>query len=314
MSGHLITVGEAMAALSSPITGPLRHAPNLKLGVAGAEATTAIGVSRLGGKAVWIGRVGDDEFGRLIRMTLAGQGIPGEHVITDDTAPTALLVKERRNGMRTNVSYYRSGSAGSRVRPSDVDSQLVRTAGALHLTGITPALSGSAREAAHAAADTARSADVPISLDLNYRAALWSPDEAARELREFAAMSTVLFATEDEAQLLVDGSGPEELAEELARLGPPQVVIKQGGRGAFGLVDGKPLPEPPRPSTVVDPVGAGDAFAAGYLAALLEAAPAERRMRDAAAAGALAVAVDGDWEGLPSRAELADPDGSDVSR
>lgn len=314
MSGHLVTLGEAMAALSSPITGPLRHAPNLKLGVAGAEATTAIGVSRLGGKAVWIGRVGEDEFGRLIRMTLAGQGVPGEHVISDDTAPTALLVKERRNGMRTNVSYYRSGSAGSRLQPSDIEPQLVRTAGALHLTGITPALSESARAGVHAAADTARAADVPISLDLNYRAALWSPDEAARELRGLAAMSTVLFATEDEARLLVDGSGPDELAGELSRLGPPQVVIKQGGRGAFGLVDGTSLPEPPRPSTVVDPVGAGDAFAAGYLAALLEAAPAGRRMQNAATAGALAVAVDGDWEGLPSRAELVDPDDSDVTR
>ncbi|MBE9373953.1 sugar kinase [Saccharopolyspora sp. HNM0983] len=314
MSGHLVTLGEAMAALSSPITGPLRHAPHLKLGVAGAEATTAIGVSRLGGQAVWIGRVGDDEFGELIRMTLSGQGVPGEQVITDDTAPTALLVKERRNGMRTNVSYYRSGSAGSRLQPADLDPQLVRTAGALHLTGITPALSESARAAARAAVDTAQAAGVPISLDINYRRALWSPDEAARPLRELARASTVLFATEDEARLLVDGSGPDELAAELAKLGPAQVVIKRGGDGAFGLVDGQSLPAPPHPSTVVDPVGAGDAFAAGYLAALLQSAPAEQRMQDAAAAGALAVAVDGDWEGLPDRAELADLDGSDVSR
>lgn len=314
MSGPLVTFGEAMAALTSPITGPLRHAPSLNLGVAGAEANVAIGVRRLGGRAVWVGRVGDDEFGQLVRMTLAGQGLPGDHVRVDGRAPTGLMIKERRNGMRTRVSYYRSGSAGSRLSPEDVDGELVRTAGILHLTGITPALSASAREAVRTAVEIARAAGVPISLDLNYRRALWRPEEAAEVLRPLTASSTVLFATEEEARLLVDGAGPEELAHALADLGPHEIVIKQGERGAIALVDGQLFPVPPRPTVAIDPVGAGDSFAAAYLATRLEAGSVEQRLDDAAAAGAFTVAVMGDWEGLPNRAELAEMNGSDVSR
>ncbi|MCP2255567.1 2-dehydro-3-deoxygluconokinase [Prauserella aidingensis] len=312
MSG-LVTLGEAMAMLTSPIVGPLRHAPNLTLGVAGAEATVAIGVTRLGSRATWIGRVGDDEFGRLIRMTLAGQQLPAEHVLTDDHAPTALMVKERRTGTRTRVSYYRTSSAGSRLRPADVDETAVRRAGALHLTGITPALSESARDAAFAAAETARDADVPISLDLNYRRALWTPDEATATLRPLTSAATVVFATEDEARLLVDGSDPAQLAGALAELGPREVVIKRGGDGAVALIDGEIVTVAPRPTTVVDPVGAGDSFAAAYLAARLRGDRIRQRLDDAAAAGALTVAVAGDWEGLPDRGELA-ADTSDVTR
>lgn len=314
MTPNLVTFGEAMAVLSSPNTGPLRHAPNLNLGVAGAEATVAIGVHRLGGRAVWVGRVGDDEFGQLVRMTLAGQGLPRDNVLLDEEASTALMVKERRSGVRTRVSYYRRDSAGSRLRPEDVDDELVRTAGVLHLTGITPALSASAREATRCAADAALGAGVPISFDLNYRSALWNPDDAARVLRPLVASSTVLFATEDEARLLVDGATPEELARALAALGPREVVVKLGKRGAVAFADGQLITVPPCPTVVVDPVGAGDAFAAGYLAILLEAGSIEQRLDAAAAAGAFAVAVSGDWEGLPSRAELADMNGSDVHR
>ena len=314
MSGHLITFGEAMAVLTSPITGPLRHAPSLNLGVAGAEANVAIGVSRLGGRAVWVGRVGDDEFGRLVRMTLAGQELPGERVLVDEQAPTALMVKERRNGMHTRVSYYRSGSAGSRLRPADVDGELVSTAGMLHLTGITPALSASAREATNTAAEIARAAGVPISLDLNYRKALWTPEEAAEALRPLATSSTVLFATEDEARLLVDGVDAEELAHALAELGPREIVIKRGERGAIALADGQLFTVPPRPTVAIDPVGAGDSFADAYLATRCEAGSMEQRLDDAAAAGAFTVATTGDWEGLPNRAELAEMNSSDVSR
>ncbi|KMS87739.1 hypothetical protein ACZ91_29660 [Streptomyces regensis] len=274
MSG-LVTLGEAMAVLTSPIVGPLRHG--------------------------------------LIRMTLAGQQLPAEHVLTDEHAPTALMVKERRTGTRTRVSYYRTGSAGSRLRPADVDETAVRRAGVLHLTGITPALSESAREAAFAAAETARDAGVPISFDLNYRRALWTPDEATAALRRLTSAATVVFATEDEARLLVDGSDPAQLARALAALGPREVVIKLGGDGAVALVDGEIVTVPPRPTTVVDPVGAGDSFAAAYLAARLRGEPVRQQLDDAAMAGALTVAVTGDWEGLPDRSELAAGDG-DVTR
>jgi 2-dehydro-3-deoxygluconokinase len=314
VTSGLVTLGETMAVLSTPGVGRLRHARSLDLGVAGAESTVAIGVRRLGGRATWVGRVGDDEFGQLVRATLAGEGVSVDHVVVDGEARTGLMIKERRTGTSTRVVYYRAGSAGSRLCPDDVETGLVRSAGVLHLTGITPALSDAARAAVHAAVDTAAEAGVPVSLDLNYRRALWSPDAAARTLRDLVRRAEVLFATDDEARLLVGGTAPHDLAGALAALGPRHVLVKLGARGAVALVDGAVREVPPRPTVVVDPVGAGDAFAAAYLAGLLDGATPERRLSDAAAAGAFAVAAAGDWEGLPDRAELAAASAEDVTR
>src|SRR5579859_1417312 len=94
--GGLVTLGETLARLDSPVAGPLRHARSLDLGIAGAESNVAIGLRRLGGSAAWVGRVGDDEFGRLVLMTLAGQGVDVSQAVVDPAGPTAFLVKERR--------------------------------------------------------------------------------------------------------------------------------------------------------------------------------------------------------------------------
>ena len=307
MSGptDLVTLGETLVRLDSPVAGPLRHARSLDLGVAGAESNVAIGVRRLGGTAAWAGGVGDDEFGRLVQMTLAGQGVDVSRVVVDPAAPTALLVKERRTNRLTRVYYYRTGSAGSRLGPSDVPEDLIRSAGILHVTGITAALSDSARAAVDAAVDTARSASVPVSLDLNYRRALWTADEAGRVLRSLAGRADVLFATEAEAGLVVSGGGAAELAVALAALGPREVLVKRGQLGATACCDGQLIEVPAHPVTMVDPVGAGDAFAAAYLAERVRGGAVAERLAAAVAAGAYAVTVAGDWEGLPAREELA---------
>lgn len=303
MSGRtdLVTLGETLARLDSPVPGPLRHARSLDLGIAGAESNVAIGLRRLGGTAAWVGRVGDDEFGRLVHMTLAGQGVDVSRVVVDPAAPTALLVKERRTKGLTRVYYYRTGSAGSRLRPSDVPEDLIRSAGVLHITGITAALSDSAREAVHAAVDTARAAAVPVSLDLNYRRALWTTGEAAKALRPLVSQADILFATELEADLVASGQG----VAALAALGPREVLVKRGPRGVTACCDDELTEAPAYPVTMVDPVGAGDAFAAAYLAERLRGRPVAERLDAATRAGAYAVTVAGDWEGLPSREELA---------
>ncbi len=301
----LVTLGETLARLDSPVAGPLRHARSLDLGVAGAESNVAIGLRRLGGTAAWVGRVGDDEFGRLVHMTLAGQGVDVSRAVVDPSAPTALLVKERRTDRLTRVYYYRTGSAGSRLRPSDVPEDLIRAAGVLHVTGITAALSDSAREAVHAAVDTARAAAVPVSLDLNYRRALWAADEAAKVLRPLVGQADIVFATELEAGLVAGGQGAAALAAALAALGPREVLVKCGPLGVTACCDGQLTEAPAYPVTVVDPVGAGDAFAAAYLAERLRGRPVAERLDAAAGTGAYAVTVAGDWEGLPTREELA---------
>jgi 2-dehydro-3-deoxygluconokinase len=307
----LVTLGETLARLDSPVPGPLRHARSLDLGIAGAESNVAIGLRRLGGTAAWVGRVGDDEFGRLVHMTLAGQGVDVSRAVVDPAAPTALLVKERRTNRLTRVYYYRTGSAGSRLGPSDVPEDLIRSAGVLHVTGITVALSDSARAAVHAAVDTARAAAVPVSLDLNYRRALWTAGEAAEALRSLIDKADILFATEPEAGLVANGQGAGALAAALAALGPREVLVKRGPLGVTACCDDQLTELPAHPVSMVDPVGAGDAFAAAYLAERLRGRPVAERLDAATTAGAYAVTVAGDWEGLPSREELALMRGAD---
>lgn len=303
--GGLVTLGETLARLDSPVAGPLRHARSLDLGIAGAESNVAIGLRRLGGTAAWVGRVGEDEFGRLVLMTLAGQGVDVSQAVVDPAGPTALLVKERRTSRLTRVYYYRAGSAGSRLGPADVPESLIRSAGVLHVTGITAALSDSAREAVRAAVEVARAAAVPVSLDLNYRRALWSTSEAAGVLRSLAGQADILFATELEAGLVASGQGAAALAAGLAALGPREVLVKRGSLGVTACCDDQLIEVPAHPVALVDPVGAGDAFAAAYLAERLRGRPLAERLDAATSAGAYAVTVAGDWEGLPSREELA---------
>jgi 2-dehydro-3-deoxygluconokinase len=313
---ELVTLGESMALLAAPRVGLLRHARCLDLSVAGAESNVAIGVRRLGRTAAWVSRVGDDEFGRLVTGTVAAEGVDTGYVAVDPGAPTGLMVKERRSGTVTRVVYYRSGSAASRLSPSDVDEALIGSARLLHVTGITPALSAGARDAVRAAVSIARAAGVPVSLDFNYRAALWDAAAAGAELAELTRQADVVFATEPEARLVVQGGNPLSLARELAELGPRHVLVKRGARGVVALLDGGPYELPARPVDVVDPVGAGDAFAAAYLAELIGGRPVAECLHTATVAGAFAVTVPGDWEGLPSRAELAllDGDPDDVHR
>jgi 2-dehydro-3-deoxygluconokinase len=293
-----------MALLWPPEVGPLRHAPSLRLGIAGAESNLAVGVVRLGVPATWLGRVGDDEFGRLVTMALRGQGVRTAAVV-DSSAATGLMVKERRTARAVRVLYYRSGSAGSRLTPEDVDPAVVADAGVLHVTGITPALSSTAREAVFAAVDIARTAGVAVSVDLNYRSALWSPDTAGPVLRDLVRRADVLLATEEEARLVVDGADDAALVGELVRLGPRHVLLKLGAAGSLSSIDGRIHRTPARRVDVVDPVGAGDAFGAGYLSGLCRELAVEERLDVATAAGAFAVTVPGDWEGLPSTADLS---------
>lgn len=303
-AGGLVTVGESLVALTPPGVGPLRSATSLRVGVAGAESNVAIAVRRLGANAAWIGRVGADELGELILSRLRGEDVDVSAAVRDPEAPTSLLIKERRTADVVRVSYYRRSGPGARLRPGDLDEDAIRAAGVLHVTGITPALSDSARACVHAAVEVARGAGVLVSLDFNHRAALWSDEDAGRELRWLTGSADVVFAGAAEATLVVDGDTPEALAASLARLGPSQVVVKLGSAGAVAVVEEVALAVSAHAVSVIDPVGAGDAFVGGYLAELLGGAEPAVRLATAARCGAFAVTVAGDWEGLPSRAEL----------
>ena len=150
-----------------------------------------------------------------------------------------------------------------------------------------------------------REAGALVSFDVNFRSALWSADEAGPVLRSFMADADVLFAGADEAELVLGltagETSPDDLARGLAALGPSEVVIKLGELGALTFVDKAVTRLPARRVTCLDPVGAGDAFVAGYLSALLDGGGVEARLDRGVACGAFAVSVHGDWEGAPRR-------------
>ncbi|MFD3531206.1 sugar kinase [Streptomyces sp. NPDC058664] len=315
----LVTLGEAMAVVAATGPGPLATGAPLRLGWAGAEATVAIGVSRLGHRAAWTGRVGEDAAGAMVLAGLRAEDVDVSAARTDPAAPTGLMLRERRTADRLRVSYYRAGLAGSRLAPGDLDEAQITGARVLHVTGITPALSDTARAAVARAVALARAAGVTVSFDVNHRERLWSRAAAAEALAGLLPQADIVFAGPEEASLFVSDDVPEDeperMARALTRLGPGQAVLKLGARGALVATgDGALHVRPAVPVTAVDPVGAGDAFVSGYLAAVLDGSPVEERLRLAALCGAFAVSVPGDWEGLPCRAELGLLTAQDITR
>lgn len=301
---YVLTFGETMALMRADQAGPLAHASTMSLGVGGSESNVAVGLQRLGVQAVWCGRVGLDGLGQLVEREIRAEGVD-VRIAVDPSAPTGLMIKERRTPATQRVSYYRAGSAGSRIAPEDIDAQLITQAGLLHVSGITPALSPQAATTLRYAIDAARAAGVPVSFDLNYRGNLWSREGAGSVYRDIIPLADIVFAGDDEAAIAVGAGGPEELARRIAALGPGQVVIKLGAEGALALVNGQLFRREAVAVDVVDTVGAGDAFVAGYLAEFIGGRSPEDRLTTAAATGAFACLVPGDWEGFPRRSELS---------
>ncbi len=286
----VVSLGETMVLFLAQQAGPLREANTFSRHIAGAEANVAVGVCRLGSSAGYISRVGDDELGRVIQMRLRGEGVDVSRVIVDASAPTGVVIRERREFGPVDVLYYRRGSAASRMTPADLDSDYISTAKYLMLSGITPALSATCRETVFAAADMARAAGVTVVVDPNMRLKLWS----------------VLPGLE-EAELLTGESDARAAATALLALGPSLVVVKVAERGAVALTAEGYVESPGfRIPRVVDPVGAGDAFAAGLLTGQLRGMNLPASLALANRCGALAMLVSADQEGLPRWDEVAD--------
>lgn len=292
----VVAFGETMAVVRAVEPGPLRFAQSLRLGVAGAESTVAVGLARLGHTVRWVGRVGDDEFGRLVVSRLLAERVDVGFVQVDPAA-TGLLVREQRTADVARVRYYRSGSAGSRLAVSDVLPALSDGSRLLVVSGITPALSASASAATRTAVAHAVDAGWEVCFDVNYRAGLWSREAAAQVLRPLALSAGIVVG--DAEELSVVGG-----VEALLAGGVREVVVKKGAEGAsVSTVDGA-FSVPAVPVTAVDVVGAGDAFVAGYLSGWLDGVDVRERLSRGVAVAGFAVGCVGDWEGLPTRVEL----------
>ena len=303
MSG-LATLGETMGLVVQDGCGHVHNGEPMTLRMGGSESNVAIGVRRLGVPAAWVGRLGADPPGALIRRELRAERV--EVIAVEDPAPTGMMLRWRPAVGRGRVSYYRRDSAGSHLAPEDVPGSVIADADVVHATGITPALGPAPAAAVRRAIELARDAGTTVSFDVNHRDALWSREVAAEAIAALLPACDLAFAGLEEARMItgpaVDGPAA---ARALERLGPSQVMIKLGPAGCVARIDGADYEQAAPTVPVLDTIGAGDAFVAGYLAELISGADPIQRLRTAVTAGALAVTAPGDWEGLPDRDALA---------
>ena len=303
---QVLTFGETMGSIRA--AGLLRHGGAMSMSLGGAESNVAIGLARLGHSVRWVGRLGEDEVGRFALRTLRAEGVLTDAVVRDPGRPTGLMLLEKRIADVSRAAYYRAGSAGSALTFEDLDAALKAGPAILHLTGITPALSEGAAAATVRAAEDARERGITVSFDVNYRAKLWDRKTASGVLTVLAGLANIVIASEDEIGL-VAGSSDEasegERVGELQARGVRDVVIKRGGAGASAYSQEGAYHRDALDVPVVDTVGAGDAFTAGYLSALLDGELMDERLLRGVTLGAFAVAAPGDWENLPDRGELS---------
>ncbi|WP_307799094.1 sugar kinase [Micromonospora antibiotica] len=300
---EVVTVGESMVVLSPDPTGPLDRADRLGVSVGGAESNVASALAGLGHRTAWVSRVGDDPFGRRVLRHVAATGVDTRLVTVDPTAPTGVYLKDPTPG-GTAVHYYRSGSAASRLDPQVLDDPALAGTRLLHLSGITAALSPSCAALVRRALTDRPLPAARITFDVNHRARLWSAETAAPVLRGLADAADVVLVGLDEARALWGVTAPDAVRDLLP--GPELVVVKDADVGVTALPRGGPdVFVPALRVPVHEPVGAGDAFAAGCLSGLLRGLDLEHCLRLGHLCAAPALTVAGDTAPPPRRA-LAD--------
>ncbi|APX33662.1 ribokinase [Brachybacterium sp. P6-10-X1] len=322
---RVVAIGETMAMMRSGTVGSLAHLPSVDISLGGAESNLAIGLRRLDVPVAWVSRVGDDPLGTRVTREIRAEGVE-VHCAIDPTRPTGLMIKSRPTGTTTRVDYYRAGSAASALTAGDLPTGLIEQADVLHLSGITPLLSPTAHATNVAAVQRAAAAGTLVSLDVNYRSRLGSREHLAELLGEILERVDILFGGPEELSILAPGVAEDDhrgLLRALAVDGR-QVVAKLGADGGAAvagaavpvgghasLAGGAAVPTggeiveaPGHRVAVVDTVGAGDAFVAGYLSAQLDGLDVPARLARANACGALACTTPGDWEGAPRPADL----------
>jgi 2-dehydro-3-deoxygluconokinase len=241
--------------------------------VGGAESNVACHLASLGVSASWVSAVGDDAFGRAVVSYVESFGVDVSTVAVVSERPTGLYVKES-DAAGSPVRYYRRGSAASGMGPATLDGLPFDAARVVHTSGITPALSDSCLALMRELFGRSRS--FTLSFDLNWRPGLWR-DRDPSVLRSLAAAADIVFVGADEAAAVWDVETPAEIRAFLPE--PATLVVKQGADGATLMAGSTELFQPALRVDVVEPVGAGDAFAAGFLAATLAGWSPARRLR-----------------------------------
>jgi len=284
----VVCVGESMALVTPEPPRPLSEGGPTRLDVAGAESTVACYLAMLGARAAWASRVGDDPLGVLLRTRIASYGVDTSLVAVDPEAPTGVFFKDP--GAATRVYYYRAGSAASRLGPG----LHLPPSRVVHLSGITPALSLTCATLA----DRLLDGPALTSFDVNYRPGLWPVEWAGPELRRLAGRAGIVFVGLDEARVLWGADRPEDVRALLP--GPSVLVVKDGAVGVTSYGPEGVTFAPAPAVDVIEPVGAGDAYAAGYLFGFLRDLPEVSRLRLGHLVAGAALRVTGDVAPLPA--------------
>jgi 2-dehydro-3-deoxygluconokinase len=303
MSVDVVALGEPMLEFNATEVGSLREVRKYEVGWGGDTSNFAIAVSRLGRSAGYICRLGDDDFGKIFLDLWKREGIDTSHVILDQRAPTGIYFISRY-GERHDFTYYRSGSAASRLSVEDVSERYLSQAKVFHTSGISQAISDSACDAVFYAIEVAREAGALISYDPNIRLKLWDRESARATILETIRMADFVFPSLEDARIITEMNDVEQIAGELFKLGPKVVALKLGEAGVLlATQDGLHRIKPFKVD-VKDTTGAGDAFDGAFIVAYLDGLQLDECGRFASATAALTCTDLGAVKPIPTREQV----------
>lgn len=308
MTSKLLLIGEPMGLFIARNEGSLENVKEYSTAVAGAEFNVAVGLSRLGHTVGYMTKLGKDPFGRQIVNVMKDNHIDTSLILFSEDHSTGFMLKSKVTSGDPEIFYYRKNSAASTINMDEIGSINLNEYQYLHITGIFPALSPSTLEATKALAHRAKACGITIFFDPNLRPQLWNDSQMmAYHINELAFLSDYFLPGVKEGTLLTGGlSTPESIASYYQVRGIPNVIIKVGPAGAYLATknDHEYMPSY-EIDKVVDTVGAGDGFAAGFISGVMEGLPIREAVDRANAIGSIQVMSAGDNEGLPSREQLA---------
>jgi 2-dehydro-3-deoxygluconokinase len=304
----VVTFGEAMVRLSPPHSQRLEQARSLDVNVGGAELNVAVGVTRFGMKSAWVSKLPKNGLGWLIRDRAQEFGVDCSHIVWSDKGRAGIYFVEFGASPRaSSVLYDRGSSAISMVQPGEIDwSKIFSGSKHFHLSGITPALSASAAETTVEALKAAKKAGCTVSYDLNYRKKLWTPADAKRIQEPMMANVDILITTEEDTNVVfgIKEKDYETVAEKLAQTFKFKIVaitlredlsVLRNNWTAIAFQDGKIYKDRKYEVEIVDRVGAGDSFTAGFLYGWIKDKDIQKGVQYGNAFAALKHTVPGDF-------------------